>query len=189
MHLLDGPNFIHHFTTWRLRRNTMKVRELMTREVETAKAGDDLASAAMVMWRRDCGIVPVVNEDNALLGVLTDRDICIATATRHCRPEELSVGEVMSNRLCVTHSDDDVRSALERMRSERVRRLPVVDGDGHVEGMLSLADIVTRVKASDGQASAKPLIGEVFATFQSICSDGQETMRPQRREEPAVARH
>ena len=101
---------------------------------------------------------------------------------------KVRVGEVMSSRLCVTHSDDDIRAALERMRAERVRRLPVVDDGGHVEGMLPLADIVAHLPSPEGQSAAKPLLGETLATIRIICSNDHESEHARRVEMHAASR-
>ena len=66
----------------------MKVRDVMTAQVETCPADANLSAAAMVMWRRDCGAVPVTEgKSNRIVGIITDRDICMAVATKHCAPE------------------------------------------------------------------------------------------------------
>src|SRR5947207_2924632 len=128
----------------------MKVQELMTKGVEACSRDSDLAAAAMIMWRMDCGAVPVVN-DLQVVGMITDRDICVAVATQHRRAEEIRVGEVISGTLHRVRPDDDVRVALATMRSERVRRLPVVDDDGRLEGIVSLSDVV-RSASKSGRA-------------------------------------
>src|SRR5439155_7015286 len=109
------------------RRLDMKVQDVMTKGVESCRRSTDLAAAAMIMWRMDCGVVPVVGDDGReAVGMITDRDICVAVATRHRRPEEITVGEVVSGTLYKVRPGDDIRAALEAMRAERVRRLPVV---------------------------------------------------------------
>ncbi|MGE5178209.1 MAG: CBS domain-containing protein [Bacteroidota bacterium] len=120
----------------------MKVEQLMTRDVDCARPEDTLADAAMIMWRRDCGIVPVVDRTGGrFLGVLTDRDICMATATKHCAPDALPVGDVMSRRALTCRSSDDIRVAMHRMAEGQVRRVPVVDAAGHLEGIVTVNDL------------------------------------------------
>jgi CBS domain-containing protein len=147
----------------------MLVRDFMNREVETCEPGDDLAKAAMIMWRKDCGIVPVVEDARQVLGVVTDRDICMAAATRHRAPDQMVVAEVMARRPCAVRPDDDIETALDHMRSERVRRLPVVGQDGRLEGILSIADVLLGLERAGGTAS-KQLMTTVISTLQNICA-------------------
>jgi CBS domain-containing protein len=121
----------------------MKVQDLMSWEVEACGVGENLANAAMIMWRRDCGIVPVVeNPTGRLAGVVTDRDICIAAATKHRDPALLTAGEIMTRDPRTCAPSDDVHVALRTMREAQVRRLPVTDRDGKLVGILSLNDCI-----------------------------------------------
>src|SRR5215468_8957166 len=83
----------------------MKVRELMTKGVEACSRDANLSAAAMIMWRMDCGAVPVVN-DRHVVGMITDRDICVAVATKHRRAEDITVGEVINGSLHRVSEDD-----------------------------------------------------------------------------------
>lgn len=146
----------------------MKIQDIMTRPVESCGPANDLAAAAMVMWRQDCGVVPVVDIHEKVVGVITDRDICIAAATRHCRPGELKVGDVMGDRLFTVLPDDDVKIALETMRHERVRRLPVVDAGRQLLGMLSLNDIIQAAKPVTARATGELNANDVLETLKTI---------------------
>ena len=120
----------------------MRVHDLMNPDVEACRPEDDLSAAAMIMWRRDCGIVPVVQPSSQrVVGVITDRDICMATATRHVPPESLRVGDVMADDVATAEDDEPVAGALGKMRERQVHRLPVVDRDGRLRGVLSISDI------------------------------------------------
>ncbi len=152
----------------------MKVRNLMTREVETCKSTDDLTTAAMIMWRNDCGVVPVTDDGRHVVGVITDRDICMAAATRHRPPEEIPAGDVVSHRVISARPDDDLRTALETMRSEHVRRLPVVDRERNLEGVLSINDVI--LGAVHG-GDTSPSMNDVMATLQSICAHNPQLSR------------
>jgi CBS domain-containing protein len=120
----------------------MKVHEAMTQRVVSCSPGDDLAAAAMVMWRNDCGVVPVVDDERRAIGVITDRDICMAVATRHLRAEEIRVADALGAKLYALRPDDTLRVALDTMKRERVRRLPVLDDDRKLLGMLSINDLI-----------------------------------------------
>lgn len=120
----------------------MKVEHLMTRDVETCAPEANLAQAVMIMWRRDCGFVPVVESPSGrFAGVITDRDICIAVATRHTPAASIPVGETMSRHVFTCAPSDDVRVAMHRMSEGQVRRLPVVDKQGKLSGVVSLNDL------------------------------------------------
>jgi CBS domain-containing protein len=148
----------------------MKVKELMTRRVESCGRDTDLAAAAMMMWRNDCGVVPVVAEDGRkAIGVITDRDICMAVATRHLRAEEIRVGEVMTERLCRVRPEDDAHLALDVMRVERVRRLPVVGGDGTLQGMLSIKDLLPAAGRPAGRGRLEISAEEIVEALRAIC--------------------
>lgn len=129
----------------------MKVKELMTTDVKRCSPETNLAAAAKIMWEGDCGAVPVTDESNHVVGVITDRDICIAAATRPRTEGEIPVQEVMSKTLYTCAPADDVRSALETMKTRKIRRLPVVDQSGRLAGIVSIHDIAaqSRLKGSD----------------------------------------
>jgi CBS domain-containing protein len=120
----------------------MKVQDIMTSDVEACGPESDLAEAASIMWRRDCGTVPVVDAERRIVGMITDRDICMAVSTRNKLATELKVGEVISGKVYACAPDDDIRDAMETMQSSQLRRLPVVDADGTLRGLLSINDVV-----------------------------------------------
>ena len=130
----------------------MKVRDWMNAQVEACEPSADLSCAAMIMWRRDCGFVPVVNQETGkLAGVVTDRDICMAVATRRRAPEVLTAEDVMSSPVYACKPDDDVATALGTMRKRQVRRLPVLGDDGRLVGVLAFADVIRH----GGKATAR----------------------------------
>ncbi len=147
----------------------MKVRELMTSEVDCCGSHTDLAAVAMMMWRDNCGIVPVVEDTRRVVGVVTDRDICMGAATRHRRPEELTARELMSGKVFSVRPEDDVHTALETMRQRKVRRLPVLDADGHIQGLISMNDIVLRVSAGGPRKGTALTAEDVLLALQGIC--------------------
>ena len=130
----------------------MKVKELMTSDVKSCGLDTNLAAAARIMWEEDCGAIPVTDTRGKVVGLITDRDICIAGATRSRTEGEIPVQEVISKSLFSCAPGDDVRGALETMRVQKVRRLPVVDQAGRLMGIVSLHDIALHAgsnKAAD----------------------------------------
>lgn len=121
------------------------VRSVMSSHVHSCGPDDSLTKAAQLMWNGDCGAIPVV-ADAELLGVITDRDVCMATFTQSEAPSRLQVKGAMSKVTFTCAPDDSIEAALATMASQRVRRLPVVSGDGQLVGVLSIADVVRWAK-------------------------------------------
>jgi len=119
----------------------MKVEQIMNREVKTCGPKDSLNKAAQIMWDQPCGAVPVVDDQDRLVGFLTDRDICMAAYTQGKALEELRVETAMARKVAFCSADDDLGSAAQLMRQNRTRRLPVVNRDGTLVGLLSLDDL------------------------------------------------
>lgn len=147
----------------------MKVSELMTTSVQACLPETSLATAAMMMWENDCGVLPVVDLEEKLVGVITDRDICMGTMSKEREPSMISVNEVISGNAYSCGSTDDVRQAFTTMREKRVRRLPVTDADGKLEGVLSINDAVLHAKENGAKKQAVSY-HEVMETFKAICA-------------------
>ena len=144
----------------------MKVQEIMTSGVRSCRPEDALAAAATIMWDYDCGCVPVVNGEGRVAGMITDRDICMAVATRQRTASEITVGEVISGAVHACAPDDDVKDALAVMRRQRLRRLPVLDDDGNLTGILSINDVV--LHAEKGQGKNHVSHKDVMATLKTL---------------------
>ena len=141
----------------------MKVRDIMTAQPKAAAPNTSLSAAAQLLWGADCGILPVV-DGGKLVGVVTDRDMYIALATRNQPASQLTVGDVAAGKLWTCGPDDDVHVALDTMRTQRVRRLPVTQ-DGALVGIISMNDLVLASGAD------KPVRNdEVVATLKAICA-------------------
>ena len=145
----------------------MKVKELMTKDVLTCHEDSNVCKIAEAMWRRDCGVLPVVNKNNEVIGVITDRDMCIATACRNCEPANLTAREVMTRNLFTCSPDDDVSVALKTMREKQVRRLPVLDERGNLCGILSLNDVA--IKAWEAAMPTELSSDDLAHTLEAIC--------------------
>jgi CBS domain-containing protein len=144
----------------------MTAKDLMTSNVKSCSADANLAAVAKIMWDCDCGTVPVVNEQRKVIGMITDRDICIAAATRSTAPVNIRVREVMSGRVHNCFSEDNVSTVLKTMKERRVRRLPVLDRQEHLVGIISMNDLVAR---ADRHSGANVPGDEFLATLKSIC--------------------
>ncbi|MGB9475536.1 MAG: CBS domain-containing protein [Candidatus Udaeobacter sp.] len=146
----------------------MKVQDVMTYEVQTCRPETNLADAAMRMWRGDCGILPVVTDGQKVVGVITDRDICMAAATKRRDLTQIRVKEVISGKVYGCSSDSDIHEALKIMQQKQVRRLPIISAeDGRLEGILSMNDVALKAEGGrDAQLSAQ----DVETTLRGICA-------------------
>jgi len=131
----------------------------MTTDVKTCRPDTNAADAVRMMWEHDCGVLPVVNDAGRVVGMVTDRDIGIAVGTRRCLAEEIRVSELITGRVYTCNPDEDAASALETMRIRQVRRLPVLDADGGLVGILSINDIVLRAGAAPSKQIVSALAG------------------------------
>jgi CBS domain-containing protein len=147
----------------------MKVRDVMTSRVQTCCPESNLAATIENMWRADCGALPVVDSLGRVIGIITDRDIAIALGTKNRPASDVSVGEVMSSRVCVCSPEDDVDVAMHTIAAHKVRRLPVVDADGDLTGIVTLNDIALHAGASPEAAIR---ITDVGRTLRAVCEHG-----------------
>ena len=146
----------------------MKVSEIMTSPIQYCGPDTNLAAAACMMWDSDCGILPVVSHEGKVIGMITDRDICMSVATKGLVASAISVWETSAGKVYSCSPDDDVREALKTMAASRVRRLPVVDEEGMLLGLLSLNDLV--LLAADTKGKKAPAISyeDVVNTLKAI---------------------
>lgn len=146
----------------------MKVQEIMTSDVQRCDPGTNLASAAKLMWDTDCGVLPVLNGEGQVLGMITDRDICMACATKNRAPSELTVGDTVSGKTYRCKMSDDVHTVMDIMKREQVRRLPVVDEEGVLHGLISMNDFI--LLAGETKAGKAPPISseDVAKTLKAI---------------------
>jgi CBS domain-containing protein len=140
----------------------MTAQDIMTAAPLACGPQTNLAELAHQMWQGDCGIIPIV-QDGKVVGVVTDRDICMAAATRDQAPSHIRATSLLRGPVVCCRLDGDIRSALELMKRHRVRRLPVVDGEGTLKGMLSMNDILLELKPGFAVTPA-----QVIDTLKSI---------------------
>jgi CBS domain-containing protein len=134
---------------------TMKVNECMTRHVRIVDPDETLQDAARVMADIDAGILPV-GENDRLVGILTDRDIAIR-AVAAGRSPSARVRDVMSGTVSYCFEDDDAEDVLETMANFQIRRMPVLDRNKRLVGIVSITDL-----AHNGEATrAGQTLGEI----------------------------
>jgi CBS-domain-containing membrane protein len=119
----------------------MKVQDVMTRSPTTCVLQDSLQAVAQRLWERDCGCLPVVDPDGRALAMITDRDVCMAAWSTGQPLQDLQVGAAMSKELFSCRAQEEIGAAAARMAKHGVRRMPVLDGNGTVVGIVSLNDL------------------------------------------------
>jgi CBS domain-containing protein len=144
----------------------MIVQDIMTSDVQCCGPDTNLAAAAKMMWDSDCGALPVLNVHGQVMGMITDRDICMATATKNRAPSDITVWETVSGKSYTCKMSDDVHTAMDIMRRERVRRLPVVDEDGVLQGLIAMNDFI--LLAGEAKRGRAPAVS---------CEDVMKTMK------------
>jgi CBS domain-containing protein len=128
----------------------MNVSELMTSPVRTCTSEDNLQRAAQLMWECDCGAVPVVDGEGRIVSMITDRDVCMAAYTRGEALWQIPVSAAMAKQVFRVNASERVEVAIGVMRTAHVHRVPVVDGDGRVVGILSMNNLARHVQGLPG---------------------------------------
>lgn len=153
----------------------MKVENLMTKQVGTCRADQAANDAAQIMWDRDCGFVPVVDDEQGrVIGIVTDRDLCMASLLRGLPLGEIRLADVMSTGICACKPGDDIASVEGMMRRAQIHRLPVVDDAGQLLGVLSLADIARESARKAGTPARGVTAVEIGETLAAIHQPRQQ---------------
>ena len=126
------------------------VRAIMSEAPASCAPEDPAHRAAQLMWDADCGAIPVVDAEGKVVGIVTDRDLCMAAYTKGLPLSAIAVGDVMAHHVSMCHAEDPLERAAAVMADAQVRRLPVVDRERRLIGMVSLADI----------ANGAPVLGQ-----------------------------
>jgi CBS domain-containing protein len=134
----------------------MQIREVMTRDVMLADPSMPLKEAAALMRDGDFGLLPV-GENDRLIGTITDRDIAIRAVAEGKDPSATTVREAMSEGIHYCFDDQSVEEAAELMSEAQIRRVPIVNRDKRLVGIVALADLATELKA--GEPAGEALAG------------------------------
>ena len=146
----------------------MKVKDVMMGTPYYSSLQANLGMAAELMWKGNCGFLPVVDAEEKVCGVLTDRDICIALATRNQTAGEVRVEEVVQRKVYACNPEDDIHVALQTMKDGHVRRLPVVDFRGNLAGVVSMDDILLHAEPNSLGNEPELSANEVVRSYRSI---------------------
>jgi len=142
----------------------MHVKDLMQRPVVSGSIDSSLNDLARLMWDHDLGSIPIVDADRRLVGIVTDRDVCMAAYTQGRPLAEIPVSSAMCPHVLACHVDDRVETAEQLMREGQVRRLPVIDNDGRPIGVVAMSDL-TRLAANAQRSGAEREVIETLAAI------------------------
>jgi len=125
----------------------MFCREVMTENPVCCLPNDLVSASARVMRREDVGAVPVINDEQQkqLIGIVTDRDLAIKVVAEARDPNHTLLQDVTTSTIVVCREREDLSSAIKAMEEHQIRRVPVIDDDGRVVGIISQADLATRL--------------------------------------------
>ena len=139
-----------------------KCRDVMTQNPVSARPEDTVAHVARLMKENDIGPVPIVDDNNSrmLVGIVTDRDLAINVVAEGRDPKKTRVSEVMTTDVVTCRDNDDIETALDAMSTHQLRRIPVVDANKMLLGIIAQADIATRMNEPEKTAEVVKDISE-----------------------------
>jgi CBS domain-containing protein len=131
-----------------------KCNEVMTKNPACCLPSDPIARAAQWMKRENVGSIPVIESEQSkkLVGIVTDRDLALQVVADGRDVKGTKVADVMTRTVVTCRADDDVQKAVDAMAKNQLRRIPVVDNDSKIVGIISQADVATRVDQPEGTA-------------------------------------
>ena len=144
----------------------MQIKNIMNQPAITCRIDDTLDQPARLMWEFDCGVVPVVDADGRLSGVVTDRDICMAAYTQGKGLHDIPVDVAMAHAVIAVHAEDTIEQAELLMRDNQIRRLPVVDDDGRPAGVVAMNDLAQLASRAKRTAVDRDLV----QTLAAVCA-------------------
>lgn len=144
----------------------MKVKECMCNKVFSCTPSTTVYDAAKIMQTNHVGCIPVCDNENCMVGVITDRDVVLRCIASDKNVKDTSVSEIMTTNVWTCKPEDEISNAQRKMGSEQIRRLPVVNNEGKVIGMLTLGDLAK----NDLEIGPE----EVSDTINSICECSDE---------------
>lgn len=157
---------------------TTRVEDIMSTHVVGCRADDRLNKAAQIMWEHDCGSVPVVDEGSRVVGIITDRDMCMAAYTQGKSLIEIPVSSACSHEVQTCSRSDTITRAEELMTRAQVRRLPVVDDAGVLAGMLSMSDLAHHLKPASHAENNTLRPRELATVLEAVSRPRQRRVTP-----------
>lgn len=119
----------------------MKCKDIMTKSVKMCDKECTVKDAAQIMKKVNTGAVPVVDENDHVSGIITDRDITLHTVAEGKDPSKIKIHDIMTKHVVTVNEDELVDDAIVKMKENKIRRLPVIDDNNRLTGIISLGDI------------------------------------------------
>lgn len=148
----------------------MQVKNVMHQGAKVCPVDSSLEAVALTMWNEDTGAIPLIAEDSRLVGLVTDRDIAMAAALKHRPLWEINARELTDGKPChFCHEDEDIHSVMKTMGSLQIRRMPVVNTEQQLVGVVSIKDLVEHT--TSGRKSGKDALtaSELLSLTRMIC--------------------
>ncbi len=120
----------------------MNCKDIMTKSVKMCDSTCTAKDAAQIMKKVNTGAVPVVDDNDHVVGIITDRDITLHTVAEGKEPSKVKIHDIMTKHVVTVHKEDLVDEAIKKMKENKIRRLPVIDDNNKLVGIISLGDIV-----------------------------------------------
>ena len=143
----------------------MKVKDAMAKKPVFCGPEANLGVAVEALWNNNCGILPIVNAQRQVMGVITDRDIAIALGTRNRLPAEITVVDAATRKVHSCKPTDDIHTALDTMAENKVRRLVVINEQNQLEGVLSMDDVVLYAETATSNLSSDDVLRTLKALY------------------------
>lgn len=147
----------------------MKAKDWMSTTVYTCRPETSMNEAAYLMWEKDCGVLPVVDAGGRLVGIVTDRDLCMSACLRGAALKDLKVEQAMNRTVFTCGPEDTIEAVVRQMGDHQVRRIPVIDAERRVRGLLSVNDLVRHLVALDDARAHAALAARLVEAQASIC--------------------
>jgi CBS domain-containing protein len=141
----------------------MEVDKLMTHGVRTVGPGDTMNQAARIMWENDCGVVPVVDGGGKPVAMITDRDICMAAFMQGKPLAEMPVSVACSRGVVTVRDHDSIEVAEAVMQEHQIRRVPVVDAQDRLVGVLAMSDLARSFQMTEGTSVTPREVAKTLA--------------------------
>ncbi len=143
-----------------------KCEKVMTTKIVCCLPGDTVVKAAQLMKRENVGAIPVIENQQTqkLVGIVTDRDLALKIVAAGRDAKSTQVGAVMTRKVVTCHPEDDLQKALDAMSEHQLRRIPIVDKDNKILGIIAQADVATRLDKPEKTAEMVKQISQVTET-------------------------
>jgi CBS domain-containing protein len=143
----------------------MHIQDVMTHPVVTCPVDSSADVPARLMWEFDCGVIPLVDGDGRLAGIVTDRDLCMAAYTQNKPLSEIQTASAMAPDVVRCHPTDAIETVESLMRDHQIRRVPVIDADGRPVGLFAMNDLARLAS----RARKSGVDREVVRTLAAVC--------------------